>query len=140
MIEPSAEDAELALTVFDRQKTKAKSALISGIQYDGMPKGSPKGNTAVNVMADRVSAETYCEKIKTAIKLIAEDNENYGKCLYGLYIKHKTSVALAMEMCVSRATVYNIKKRALSEFANIIPDEVVREANNIATNPLSIKN
>lgn len=129
---PSIDRAELVLDMYDKQKTLAHSELLSGINYDGMPKGTPKGNPSTNAVTERISAHDYIKVVTTAIELIGEDFPEYSTYLKENYIQHKSKIAIAMDMSVSRATVYNLSSKALMEFAKIIPDEVAELAESMA--------
>lgn len=129
---PSIDRAELVLDMYDKQKTLAHSELLSGINYDGMPKGTPKGNPSTNAVTERISAHDYIKVVTTAIELIGEDFPEYSTYLKENYIQHKSKIAIAMDMSVSRATVYNLSSKALMEFAKIIPDEVTELAESMA--------
>lgn len=122
---PSIDRAEIVLEMYDKQKTLAHSELLSGINYDGMPKGTPKGNPSTNAVTERISAHDYIKVITTAIELIGEDFPEYSTYLKENYIQHKSKIAIAMDMNVSRRTVYYISDKALMRFAEIIPDNVV---------------
>lgn len=125
---PSIDRAEIVLEMYDKQKTLAHSELLSGINYDGMPKGTPKGNPSTNALTERISAHDYIKVVTTAIDLIGEDFPEYSTYLKENYIQHKSKIAIAMDMSVSRATVYNLSSKALMEFAKIIPDELAELA------------
>lgn len=129
---PSIDRAELVLDMYDKQKTLAKSELLSGINYDGMPKGTPKGNPSTNAVTERINANDYIKVVTTAIDLIGEDFPEYSTYLKENYIQHKSKIAIAMDMSVSRATVYNLSSKALMEFAKIIPDEIAELAESVS--------
>lgn len=129
---PSIDRAEIVLEMYDKQKTLAHSELLSGINYDGMPKGTPKGNPSTNALTERISAHDYIKVVTTAIELIGEDFPEYSTYLKENYIQHKSKIAIAMDMSVSRATVYNLSSKALMEFAKIIPDEIAELAESVA--------
>ncbi|MBC6389239.1 hypothetical protein ERK14_06775 [Lactobacillus kunkeei] len=125
---PSIDRAEIVLEMYDKQKTLAHSELLSGINYDGMPKGTPKGNPSVNALTERITASNYIKTIKTAIDLIEDDYPEYAIYLRENYMQHKSKTAIAVDMSVSRATVYNLAEKAMMEFAKIIPDEIAEYA------------
>lgn len=128
---PSIDRAEIVLEMYDKQKTLAYTELLNGINYDGMPKGTPKGNPSTNAVTERITAGNYIKTIKTAIELIRDDYPDYAIYLSGNYIKHKSKTTIAMDMNVSRSSVYRISEKAVMEFAKIIPDELVEYAENL---------
>lgn len=129
---PSIDRAELVLEMYDKQKTLAHSELLSGINYDGMPKGTPKGNPSTNAVTERITAGNYIKTVKTAIDLIKEDFPEYAIYLKENYINFKSKTEIAMDMSISRATLYRMSDKALMEFAKIIPDEIVEYSEMVA--------
>lgn len=129
---PTTDKAELILDLYDKERTLAKTELLSGINYDGMPKGTPKGNPSTNAITEHITANNYVHTVKTAIDLVSEDYEEYGTYLRENYFEHKTKTAIALDMSISRATVYNLAEKALLEFARIIPDEIAEYAESVS--------
>lgn len=121
---PSIDKAKKILELYDEQRTKAHTELLSGVNYDGMPKGSPKGNPSTDAVAERISSHDFIKTVRTAVDLVGEDFPEYAIALKECYFQHKTKTAIAFDIHVHRTTVYDIMDKALMEFANIIPDNI----------------
>lgn len=119
----SVNKGRIILEAFSKQKTLAKSELLTAVSYDGMPKGSAR-DSGDSVVVDQITAKMFCSNVKRAIKLIGDDYPEYADYLSDYYLHHKTKTAIAIELNISRRSIYNVEKKALYYFAEIIPEEI----------------
>lgn len=98
-----------------REQMLVRSATsITSPQFDGMPKASGKGNGSENKMISYTEAKRHLSMINAAFDLMDPDEADV---LNLLMIKHKTATKAALELCLSRASVFRLRKRALVDFA-----------------------
>lgn len=98
-----------------REQMLVRSATsITSPQFDGMPGKTSNGNGSENKMISYTEAKRNLAAINTAFDLMDPDEADV---LNLLMIKHETATKAAMELCLSRASVFRLRKRALVDFA-----------------------
>ena len=98
-----------------REQMLVRSATsITSPQFDGMPKAAGNGNGSENKMISYTEAKRHLAAINTALDLMDPDEADV---LNMLMIKHETATKAALELCLSRASVFRLRKRALVDFA-----------------------
>jgi DNA-directed RNA polymerase specialized sigma subunit len=128
MIDATKEKGMVILDNYEKQLNIARSSLIRGVSYDGMPKGSRKGSAddSTNRIAQ---ADEFCTIIKRVIAVLKDDlderKQMYGRFIEMYYLRHFTMTRIAMELAVSRTWLHEeIKPKALQSFADICPSEL----------------
>lgn len=132
---PSIERAMQVLKSYDQELTRAKSELLSGINYDGMPKGTPKGNPSTNAVTTRIDAQQFIKVVDTVLDFISENHSDYVTYLTDIYIKGMTQVDTAIDMNIGRRTlIRNYRETGIAElrFAEMVPDEIVEIAEHLS--------
>lgn len=98
-----------------REQMLVRSATsITSPQFDGMPGKTSNGNGSENKMISYTEAKRHLAAINTALELMDPDEADV---LNMLMIKHETATKAALELCLSRASVFRLRKRALVDFA-----------------------
>lgn len=98
-----------------REQMLVRSATsITSPQFDGMPGKTSHGNGSENKMISYTEAKRHLAAINTALELMDPDEADV---LNILLIKHETATKAALELCLSRASVFRLRKRALVDFA-----------------------
>lgn len=98
-----------------REQMLVRSATsITSPRFDGMPKASGKGNGSENKMISYTEAKRHLAAINTAFDLMDRDEADV---LTLMMIKHYSATKAALELCLSRASVFRLRKRALVNFA-----------------------
>lgn len=98
-----------------REQMLVRSATsITSPQFDGMPGKTSKGNGSENKMISYTEAKRHLYMINAAFDLMDPDEADV---LNMLMIKHYSATKAALELCLSRASVFRLRKRALVDFA-----------------------
>ena len=98
-----------------REQMLVRSATsITSPQFDGMPGKTSNGNASENKMISYTEAKRHLAAINAAFDLMDQDEADV---LNMLMIKHETATKAALELCLSRASVFRLRKRALVDFA-----------------------
>ena len=98
-----------------REQMLVRSATsITSPQFDGMPGKTSNGNASENKMISYTEAKGHLAAINTALELMDQDEADV---LNMLMIQHETATKAALELCLSRASVFRLRKRALVDFA-----------------------
>lgn len=87
---------------------------ISSPRFDGMPKGSSNGNSSERKMIAYADAKAKMELVNAAFDMMDDDE---AAVLQGLYVKGWTITKISMELCLSRRSVFRLRKRGLLDFA-----------------------
>lgn len=124
MENPSADKARIVLENFEKEQTKANAQVMSAMIYDGMPKGSSKGDGSENTAINRSDADEFCKHVEQCIDLVAQINKEYGMILRDLYLNYVPAFKKAVEMNISDSTLYRKRIKSLEKFSEICPDEV----------------
>ena len=98
-----------------REQMLVRSATsITSPQFDGMPGKTSNGNGSENKMISYTEAKRHLSMINAAFDLMDQDEADV---LNILMIKHETATKAALELCLSRSSVFRLRKRALVDFA-----------------------
>ena len=98
-----------------RERMLVRSATsITSPQFDGMPGKTSNGNGSENKMISYAEAKRHLAAINTALELMDRDEADV---LNMLMLQHETATKAALELCLSRASVFRLRKRALVDFA-----------------------
>lgn len=94
-------------------KINRLSRSIGSPNMDGMPKGTANGNSSENMMITVSGCRELIRDVSKALNSL--DCEEFV-ALQERYIHDKTAVYIAQRLMVSRASVYRLINKGLSEF------------------------
>lgn len=104
-----------------KRRARRNLSSISSPSFDGMPKGTPSGNTMESKLINRA----YCRQVVEAVPLVIKDCSRWSRAiLTTLYIDQHDDKYCINKLPYEENWYYKrLKPKALIEFAEIYPIE-----------------